>query len=413
MKRLTWTCSAAVKVVTSLYDASPIASPTGAPPTGTFALTLGPPQETQCGCLPIASQQPAWDCNLAPNSAIGLVVDPPVNGQGAGANVFYASYDPTIAYGLQLSSMNTSFAQFITVQDNDDPANGPAFYFQQFYDKVVVVPEDAISTGSLNKEKRQQGYFKPGFEIPAAWKLQKQAVSPSEQPWFCVWNGTFLEGFIYVQENIVTSTSSSSTSATATANSSSSAATTPPPSSRPPATSASWSTSFPATDSGATVTRTLSAPWTTATYTGPAASYGPWIGGLAQAASKEHAYDPDHDDDDDDDGTAYSPARKAKRQADYWATLPVFPYVVKLEERRLPNNPIQPYCQKYQILNNGQANYVQDDDGNPIIVYLQEQDPTFSAYESAGIASSKQRRGTIPGSCHCQWMSGEGPPNDK
>lgn len=402
--------------VTSLYDASPIAAPTGTPPTGTFALTLGPPQETQAGCLPTAGEQAAWDCDLAPNSAIGLTVAPPMNGLGAGANVFYASYDPTIAYGLQLSSMNTSMSPFITVKDNDDPDNGPAFYFQQFYDKVVVVPEDAIVHNGISKQKRH-GSFSPDFEIPQAWKQQKQAVSPSEKPWFCIWNATFLEGFIYVQEDIVTSTSSTS-SATATANSSASTITAPASSSAPSITSIPLTMSYPATDSAAIVTRTISAPWTTATYLGPAASFAPWISSIAQE-SKKHNYDVGKDDDDDDDDDGFPPPgngpynRKAKRQADYWATLPVFPYKVKLEERRLPNNPNRPYCQQYQILNNGQANFVTDDDGNPIIVYLNEVDPSFSAYESAGIASasSKRRRGTVPGSCHCQWMSGQGSTN--
>ncbi|CAK3815352.1 hypothetical protein DOTSEDRAFT_73851 [Lecanosticta acicola] len=403
-----------LQVVTSLYDASPIASPTsGAPPTGTFALTLGAPQETQSDCLPVANQQPAWSCDLAPNAALGLVVKKSPTSNGAGANLFYASYNESIAYGSQLNMMNTSLSSFITVQDNDDPENGPAFYFQQFYDKVVVVPENMISVSSSSKKGKRQGFVNPDFSLPQEWMQRKQMTWPGQKPWFCVWNGTFIEGFIYVQEPAATSSASATNSSNATA-----ASTTPPPDSKaaasPPTSTSSPSPTVPSTASPSptppvpAISTVISDALTTATYAGPASAFDAWSVGIhAQAAQSARRQQIEAAA----AANSGSPVKRSHRDDispdDLWSKLDTFPYVIKVEERRLAQPSKQPYCQQYQILDNLQANFVTDDDGNPIIVQLTEKDPTFADYESAGVASTKKHKRTIPGGCHCQWMSGE------
>lgn len=393
-----------VTVVTSLYDASIIASPTsGAPPTGTYALSLGEPEETQCDCLTNKDQQLAWDCNLSPNSALSMIVDQPPNSQGLGAVLQYASYDWRIGYGAQLSFMNTSFAQFLTVQDQDDKQNGPAFYFQQFYDKVVVVPEAAISTSSSDKIKR--ALYSPEWSVPEAWQRRKQRAFPGEKPWFCVWNETLLEGFIYVTESLTTTTSM-----TQTINSSVMPSTSPPSSpalatATPTSTDAGVANTFvpsgrPA--GGPIITSTLTHKMTTATYTGPASGFTPWSFSVKEAAKQgpKDAGPPESHpkrDDGDGDGDVANPM-------DQWTQLPKFPFLVKLEERRVEGAPT-PYCQQYQILDNGHANWISDDNGKPVIVQLDEQDPDYD--RGARTPNRMMQRRSVPNACHCQWMSGE------
>ena len=389
-----------ITVVTSLYDASIIATPTsGAPPTGTFALQLGAPQETQSDCLQDKSQQIAWDCNLSPNSALGMIVGQPPNTQGSGAVLQYASYQDTIAYGAQLSYMNTTFAQFLTVQDQDDKQNGPAFYFQQFYDKIVVVPEAALSTG--NSKNRRRGWYSNGWSVPEAWHARKQlAAVPGEKPWLCVWNDTLIEGFIYVTETLTTTASTTQpTNSSMPATSSPSSAGTITATVTPTPTSTGAANSYnPSGPPGAQViTKTISNAWTTATYTGPVAAFTPWSLSVTDQA-KRVAYaglgshqKRDDDGDYDDDNPL-----------DYWSTLAKFPFLVKLEERRVENSP-QPYCQQYQVLDNGQANWLPDENGKPIVIDLDEQDPDYQG----GDNGSKMRKRGVPNACHCQWMSGE------
>lgn len=395
MDMLTLCRTPTVTVVTSLYDASLIASPTsGAPPTGTFALTLGQPEETQHACLANNNEKIAWSCDLSPNSALGITIGPPSDGKGSGANILYASTNASIGYGAQVNNMNTSFAQFLTVQDNDDKANGPAFYFQQFYDKVVVVPEDAIT---VPNSKQKRGYFTPGWQMPDEWRHRRQVAQPGEQPWFCVWNGTFLEGFIYVTETFTISTSTSTSSHTFQTSSPTlpaSAAATPTDTNGLPMMAAA------PTEPPDIITKTWSADITTATFVGPASELNGWASSVMDAA-KSRVFE----------AKMAEKHRESKRQEihedDYWSHLPLFPYLVKLEERRLPNNPIAPYCQQYQILDNGNANWVGDNDGNPIRVELTELDPNYSDANIITTTKRRTRRQNTPNACHCQWMSGE------
>jgi len=106
----------------------------------------------------------------------------------------------------------------------------------------------------------------------------------------------------------------------------------------------------------------------------------------------------------------------------------MYPFVVKIEERRLPGDTMRPYCQKMQVLDNGQLGNLLDANGDPLVVQLSEQSPGLEAYSNVyGSGSRKMRRGErkifspneaaeddqlgkralVDGSCHCQWVSGE------
>jgi hypothetical protein len=70
-------------------------------------------------------------------------------------------------------------APSILVTGNDDPIRGPAYFFQKSYDKLVILPESASIT--------RRGAGASGQSI----------VQPGDLPWFCYWNETLLEVFIY------------------------------------------------------------------------------------------------------------------------------------------------------------------------------------------------------------------------
>ena len=366
-----------------LYDASAIATPTfAAPPTGTFGLSLSTPQETQAACLTDPGQEAAWVCDIAGQPAISIDVLTPPGSNSSGAYIFYNALDDQVCYGAQASWMTTAYSPFIAVQDNDRVASGPAFYFQQFYDKLVVLPEAALTPSSKKRDA--------GFRLDEAWLQQKSVVQPGEKPWFCVWNNTFLEAFIYIQEPItasysLTASAEQPTSSQATAGTMS--------------LTAASSTQTGAPDWIITTAITLAS--TTATFTGPLSAASAW------SAHQEQQYD--GDDDDDDNNYGHNRKRDAGAQS-----LPVYPYIVELEERRLAGNTVTPYCQQYQILDDGGYGILNDASGNPIVVQLQESDPPYSAYKNTGLVGRdvdgvvQMEKRTVPGGCHCQWMSGQG-----
>lgn len=292
---------------------------------------------------------------------------PPGSSSGSeGACLFSASTNNTINYGTQVPQ--TGFSPFLTVQDNDDPSRGPAFYFQAFYDKVVVVPETDLPQSSSQKRSADP-YIKP------QWMTRNQ-VAPGDKPWFCYWNGTFLEGFVYANNytGSAGSQSSSTSPATSTAFSSSYSSS---------ATSGGGSSSGPQqTSTPPPYTSSYSAPPYTSSYSAP-----PYTSTYSAPPSSTPA-----------------PARRfMERQADSYGELTPFGYIVKIEERRIQDSP-SPYCVKMQLLYDGTANFAPDDNGNPITITLSENDPGYSAYQSAGL--TKKRSDTVAGGCHCQWWSG-------
>jgi len=354
---------------TSLYDASPIptSSSGSPPPTGTYALTLGSPEAVQSACLIDQDYNLAWSCDMAGPQSLGISIqDPPSNAGGwQGATLLDTSADngySNISYGTQTPT--TSFSQFIAVTDNDDPDQGPAFYFQAFYDKVVVAPPNAFASAAppstTSSSKKRDGAT---FNLPSAWYTRHQ-IAAGEQPWFCFWNGTFIEGFIYSTNNTEEGSSSNTSSAVSS---------TAPPSASTPSTFTTTSTILE-----------VSGPSTTSTVR------------MASPTSDSH-------------GWSSSATHMAKRfTGDYYNQIPQFNYLVKIEERRIAGSP-QPYCQKMQILDDGTAGIVSDPStGSPIRIPLGENDPSYSSYPTGSSSSRKAKRSaTVPNGCHCQWWSGE------
>ncbi|GAB7363061.1 hypothetical protein MBLNU230_g3354t1 [Neophaeotheca triangularis] len=414
-------------VSTSLYDASIIATPASSlPPTGTYALTLSTPQETQAGCLANQDYAAAWSCDLAgvPAAAVKVGTAEDEDDSPVGASLYYASESTEVEYGTQRQVLMSDFAPFLAVSDNDNPENGPAFYFQAQYNKVVVLPENAFDQSS--KSKRQ------AWSLPDTFS-QKQVIDPGEKPWFCYWNNTLLEGYIYVQQpvagsfSISSSVGGSSSSPTvaasaisaaiysATAGASITASPTAVVSGARPSTSTSSSSMDALAEALAATSATLPvhAPLSTSPESTQLARFDFEDHLKSKFAEKDHqdVDDDDHNHDEDDDSDESDiPRKRSNSDEDGTDKLPIYPLLVKLEERRLPNNPDKPFCQQFQILDNGKPGEpLTYSDGSLIKIELEENDPEYGAFASAPDDKLKPRvkRAMVPGGCHCQWMSGQ------
>jgi hypothetical protein len=118
------------------------------------------------------------------------------------SNKYYLALGSTISnvltYGMQ-EPIITFHTPSISVTDNQDPGRSPAYFFQQSYDKLVILPE---STSIARRGAVGSG---PGV------------VQPGDRPWFCYWDETLLEVFIYANlSSIEASTTSISTSTSTT-----------------------------------------------------------------------------------------------------------------------------------------------------------------------------------------------------
>lgn len=367
---------------------------------GTYSLPLGTPEATQATCLTIPDQQPAWDCNLAGDADISIVLDSPHGSDQPGAYLIVEVGDELLlSYGSQRSSMSTTFSPFLLVIDDDEPGNGPAYYFQQQYNKFVVLPEDAIdvTAGKIKRDSRA---------VPTSWFNQKKFAGPYDKPWFCYFNQTFIEGFIYTNKPAVPATATTTSYPM-------------PPSTAAPDTDTdtgygsdkystpSYTTPWSITGAVATetVTTTLTMPSTTCIYSGVASAFPSWM-----SASYSGWYE--------SGGTVWPPDATKRRKRDDDANYntpdgddrPQYPYVVKIEERRLPNSP-RPYCKQMQGLTSYGWGFATDANNDTITVILTEEDPPHREYvntDEAGKVRLRRRR-MVPGECHCQWQSGQEP----
>jgi hypothetical protein len=234
------------------------------------------------------------------------------------------------------------------VSDMDYPSYGPAWHFVAKYDKLVILRPEEFSAGS--GLRRSEG----GGDKPFSHRFQ---VAAGETPWYCYWNQTYIEAYIYVEQD-------------------SSAASMGP---------------YPTTGSNSYAVTTMP----TSASTSPT---------LASATSSTTA-----------------PAKRLRRRGDGdQSRLPPYPRIVKIEERRLPDAP-KAYCQKMQVLDDLQVVGAIDNSGNPVNFFLSEVNPSFEDFYAAANgypvptstmssgssrrdAKALARRKDPAGACHCQWM---------
>jgi hypothetical protein len=89
-------------------------------------------------------------------------------------------------------------------------ALGPALTFFTLFDKLVIVPQGTFSSNDASKRSVSER------DVMAESFHRKQAVQAGDRPWFCWWNGTMMEFFLYTNQTSKHARQSSTTSSAAT-----------------------------------------------------------------------------------------------------------------------------------------------------------------------------------------------------
>jgi hypothetical protein len=400
-----------------MFDASFIPAPTGLPAlsAGTYVFPLGIPQEQQKACLTSGDQYSAWSCNVTPMSLWGDIAAPP-----AGYNIMklYPAPAPPLpdgtaprfnfTYGAQPPKV-APMQRVFWVQDLNEPGRGPALHFQTTYDKLVILEESEFGQGKRKRMVPQYGtptdYTPLGAHSPGetplppprggAFRHKASMLQTGDSPWYCYWNQTFIEGFIYVSQN---STSNNGHSDTPTA-------------------TTTMSGSAPTFSlKGLSAAPTAAPTSITHHEAREALSYlSTHLKRMAAASPSKDYVVPQNS----------GPPKK-------------FPFVFKLTERRTPGSGQQagmaPYCQKMYVPKEGTPQPVYDEDRRPMVVHLNENDPSPQDYSTAlrkpektviaasatsSVAHKMKRevdevkqfwkRDDPPKGCHCLWVSPLGP----
>lgn len=194
--------------MTKTFDASPLTRfPSGLPtlPTGTFALPLSVPSAVQDSCLVNPEQSKGWSCTMPQSPLQMQILDlAGVTNKIANKEIILDYGKATMRgfpYGTQPPVLDDPLVLNLVV-DQQDPQRGPAWFFQTIYNKIVVVPEDLLNSPYDQKRdlnSRDDSYHHDTF--PSTDDFIRRGSAPAgSTPWFCYWNGTLLEAFLYVNQ---------------------------------------------------------------------------------------------------------------------------------------------------------------------------------------------------------------------
>lgn len=220
------TAKATNNVVTVTYtsDAAPMSTPpTGLPPlpTGQFQVP-GISQTTSRSCIQNRAYSLTWACQNQ-----GLILDV----HNWTITNWTATFEPpsintaNFTYGPQAPFM-PSPSRLEFVHDKGDMNLGPALFFCTQFDKLVIIPEREFPP------QMKRDFLPPPSPLPGpppdgpppdrlgpppggprgpgpgTWNHKQ--VAAGDKPWFCWWNGTNMEVFIFVNQTSRNATPSSS-----------------------------------------------------------------------------------------------------------------------------------------------------------------------------------------------------------
>lgn len=148
----------------------------------------------------------AWSCMNKPND-----FEVYVEGDDHEHSIIFVDEGPTstFTYGAQPPYLPTPTQSLTMAIDTSDPSLGPALFFYSLFNKLIILPDDTFTSSSVSK----RSYVDGGPSIIESFLDRKHTAQPGDKPWFCWWNGTMLEFFLYVNQTS-TDTSSGSTATT-------------------------------------------------------------------------------------------------------------------------------------------------------------------------------------------------------
>lgn len=197
-----------ISTVTITYDAIPISTPTDLPalPTGIYSLPLNLDKSPNT-CFNDTAQTSAWSCNIILEEEVQMQMSISKNAPQLGnegnydvvliTNSSLGNSDHALSYGTQPPVLEPAMGMEL-VNDTFDLDRGPAWFRMLPYNKTVVVPEDLL-TGAASSNSRRDG----GAYLPNSGDLERRSktIQAGDRPWMCYWPGTFVEVFIYAEQN--------------------------------------------------------------------------------------------------------------------------------------------------------------------------------------------------------------------
>lgn len=182
---------------TPQMDATPITTippHMSALPTGNYVIPASPKNMSRF-CVADSDYKASWSCLNKGTLPINVQSIDRLHGSISFQSDPYSGAG-TYTYGAQQPYLPVPTQSMNLVHDTSDMSLGPALFFMTSFDKLVVVPGDVFPENA--------GVSKRGISeddiLPRASSQRRSIASVGDQPWFCWWNSTIMEFFLYVNE---------------------------------------------------------------------------------------------------------------------------------------------------------------------------------------------------------------------
>ena len=176
-------------------DATPISSlpPYISPlPTGHYLLPASPKNQSKF-CVADPDYRASWQCANKGRTPIY------VGGQDAmHASISFQRdsepYSEPFTYGAQAPFFPVPTQSLSLMIDQNNENFGPALFFISSFDKLVIVSEDRFPSNAMSKRGLTER------DILARASSYGGTSKAGDQPWYCWWNSTMMEFFLYLNE---------------------------------------------------------------------------------------------------------------------------------------------------------------------------------------------------------------------
>ncbi|KAE8145042.1 hypothetical protein BDV25DRAFT_145031 [Aspergillus avenaceus] len=174
-------------------DATPISTiPSNLPaaPTGDFVIPAAPKNISKF-CIVEQDYTPSWNCMRRGEIPIS------VTGTESSRNISFPKnkLSSSFTYGAQPPYFSDSAQSLTVMMDSNDLSLGPALTFFSLFDKLVILPQDTFSSSSVSKRSVNED------EVLANSYRRLQVARAGDKPWFCWWNSTVMEFFMYLNQS--------------------------------------------------------------------------------------------------------------------------------------------------------------------------------------------------------------------
>ncbi|EEP82526.1 predicted protein [Uncinocarpus reesii 1704] len=188
--------TATVTVTPTTLDAIPPLSsgPLRPLPTGKFSFPASTLQDNSSNCIPASAYKGTWQCRNDGYFHYEVQKDE----DGNATIMMFNSYNVSgrFYYGAQPPIFSEPDYPLELKMDKTNKSLGTAYFFYTAIDKLVIVSEDEFPGPAPD---RRRGHSLSQRHWPGLYR--RVYASPGDKPWFCWWNSTLIEVFIYANED--------------------------------------------------------------------------------------------------------------------------------------------------------------------------------------------------------------------